>query len=121
MRTLDVGSLKQVRYFCPYLCFNLLLLFYFSISQNSSACILFSPGQAEKCSPERLCYASLAPDIVGVVAAVKNSAGTLPGRSRGPGHCTAAGVMTSERAASMQPVDEVVVLLGRGVPAASIR
>ena len=29
--------------------------------------------------------------------------------------------MTAKRAASMQPVDEVVVLLGRGVPAASIR
>ena len=29
--------------------------------------------------------------------------------------------MTAKRAASMQPVDDVVVLLGRGVPAASIR
>ena len=52
---------------------------------------------------------------------MKNSAGTLFGRSRGPGHRTAAGGMASERAASMQPVDEVVVPLGRGVPAASIR
>ena len=32
-----------------------------------------------------------------------------------------AGAMTAKRAASMQPVDDVVVLLGRGVPAASIR
>ena len=29
--------------------------------------------------------------------------------------------MTAERAVSMQPVDEVVVLLGRGVPVALIR
>ena len=47
---------------------------------------------------------------------MKNSAGTLFGRSRGPGHRTAAVSMTSERAASMQPVDEVVVPLGRAVP-----
>ena len=47
---------------------------------------------------------------------MKKSAGTLFGRSRGPGHRTAAGAMTSERAASMQPVDEVVVPLGRAVP-----
>ena len=33
----------------------------------------------------------------------------------------AAGAMTAKRAAPMQPVDYIVVLLGRGVPAASIR
>ena len=52
---------------------------------------------------------------------MKNSAGTLFGRSRGSGHRTAAGAMTSERAVSMQPVDKVVVLLRRGVSVASIR
>ena len=33
----------------------------------------------------------------------------------------AAGVITAEKEASMQPVGELVVLLGRGVPAASIK
>ena len=74
----------------------------------------------ERCSSERLCWASLVPDIVGV-AAVKNSAGTLfVGRSHGPGHHAVAGAIAAERAESMQPVDEVVVLLGGGVPAASM-
>ena len=34
---------------------------------------------------------------------------------------TPTGAMVAERAAPMQPMDEVVVLLGEGVPAASMR
>ena len=37
------------------------------------------------------------------------------GHSHGPGHRAAAGVMTAESAALMQPVDEVVLLLGRDI------
>ena len=41
-----------------------------------------------------------------------NTDGTLFGRSRGPGHRTAAGAMAAERVAPMQLVDKLVVLLG---------
>ena len=39
----------------------------------------------------------------------------------GPGHHTAVGTMAPERAVLMQSVDEVAMLLGRGLPAASMR
>ena len=52
---------------------------------------------------------------------MKNSAGTLFGRSHGPGHHTVAGATAAEREASMQPIDEVVMLLCGGVPATSMR
>ena len=51
---------------------------------------------------------------------MNNTVGTLFGHSRSPGHRTTTGVMAAEKAASMQPVDELVVLLGRGSPAASM-
>ena len=52
---------------------------------------------------------------------MNNTAGMLFGRSRGPCHRTAVEATAAERAVSMQPMDEVVVLLGGGVPAASMR
>ena len=64
-------------------------------------------------------WSSPAPDIVGV-ATVNNTAGTLFGRNCGPGNHIAARATTVERAVLMQPVDEVVVLLGGEVPAASM-
>ena len=39
-------------------------------------------------------------------------------RSCGAGHRTATGDTAAKRAEAMQPVDEVVVLLGEGVPVA---
>ena len=59
-------------------------------------------------------WASPASDTAGV-AAVNNTAGTLFGRSRRPRHCTAMGATAVKWAASMHPMEEVVVLLGRGV------
>ena len=53
-------------------------------------------------------------------AAVNNTARTLFGRSRGPGHRTATGATASKQAALMPPVHEVVVLLGGGCPWPSI-
>ena len=52
---------------------------------------------------------------------MKNSTGTFFGRSHGSGHYTVAGGMAAEKAALMQPLDEVVVLLGGGVLAALMR
>ena len=48
---------------------------------------------------------------------MNNTAGTLFGRGRQPRHRMATGATAVEWAASMHPVDEVVVLLGGGVPA----
>ena len=118
MRTLDVGSWEQVCSFCPYICIILFLLFYFSISQVSSASSPPPPVQTGEGLPlNGFSWATLAPDIVGV-AAVNITAGTLFGRSRGPRHRTVTGSAAVEWAASMHPEDEVVVLLGGEVPAA---
>ena len=63
---------EQVRFFCPYLCIILFLLFCFSISQVSSASSPPPPMQTGKGVPlNDFSWASPAPDVVGV-AAVNN-------------------------------------------------
>ena len=85
-RDTERGSWEQVRYLCPYLCFILFLLFYFSASQVSSASSPPPPVQTGTgLLLNAFSWASLAPNIVGV-AAVNNTAGMLFGRSHGPRH-----------------------------------
>ena len=103
-----------------FLCINIFLHISSSNSQMSSTSSSPPPVQTGTCLPlNAFSWSSPAPDIVGV-ATVNNTAGTLFGRNCGPGNHIAARATTVERAVLMQPVDEVVVLLGGEVPAASM-
>ena len=59
----------------------------------------------------------MAPDNVGVMA-MNNTAGTLFGCSRQPGHRTEAGGTAPQYTASMRPANEVLVLIAGVVPVA---
>ena len=94
--------------FVPLSLLHSFLLFYFSASQVSSASSPPPPVQTGTDLPlNAFSWASPAPDIVG-----------LFGCSRGPRHRAATGATAVKWAVSMHTVDEVVVLLGGGVPAA---
>ena len=89
------------------------LLLYVSTSQVSSASSPSPPVQTGTSLPlNAFSWKSSAPDIIRVVA-VNNRTRMLFGRSRGPRH-TKTGATAVESAASMHPVDEVIMLLGGG-------